>query len=94
MKYVLFIYSVFSIVALPFLLYLQVFSMFLFDSGISFGAYLLSFLILMIPILLILGNIFAWKNYKKNKTNKVLFFMIMPIIYPILFFTFWFSLGI
>lgn len=92
MKYTLLIYSVLSFLLLPVLIYLQVFSFFLFDSGESFLAYFLSFLILLIPILLILGNIFAWKNYKKGRIKNVIFYMLMPIIYPILFFNVWFYL--
>lgn len=91
MKYILSVYSAISLILLPFLLYMQVFSLFLFDSGSSFGAYLLSVLILLIPILLILGNVFAWKNYKRGNTKKVIFYILMPIIYPIIFFTVWFS---
>ena len=85
------VYSVVSAIIFPFLLYLQIFSIFLFDSpGYSVVPYLLALGILLIPILLVVANVFLWLSILKQKRAKVsIFDMGLPVVYTILFFALW-----
>ena len=89
------IYSVLSGLILPFLLFIQIFSVFLFDAPGSSGTllpYLIALGIFLIPVSLIVSNILMWISIKKSDTKLMIIYMIIPIAYTILFFSIWSTL--
>ena len=90
------VYSVLSIIALPFLFYMQLFSISLFaapDSSETVWPYLLALGILFIPFSLILANVLVWKSIKRSKYGLVVGCMLLPFGYTLLFFFLWSLLG-
>lgn len=86
------IYSIVSVIFLPFLLFMQILSLFLFDQSVSQSMvlpYILALGIFLIPVILVVSNILMWFSIKKSNLKLTIIYMILPIIYTILFFLIW-----
>lgn len=91
-KIIAIIYTVLSVLALPFLLFMQLFSVFLFDSPGSMESvvpYTIALAILGIPICLIIANIKMWGAYRHNRMRVFYWSIAAPFVYVLLFFMTW-----
>ena len=84
------IYSVLSVLLLPFLLFLQMMSVFLFDDPArNVLPYFLALGILLIPIVLVIANVLMWLSISKSEKKMAVVYMLIPVMYTILFFLLW-----
>ena len=88
------VYSVLSLIALPGLLLVQFFSIFLFDNPSStLLPLLIAFGIFLIPVVLVISNILMWKSIGKSNVKVTVTYILLPILYTVLFFGIWFLAG-